>query len=240
MVFRLGRYLGMDKRFWAPVNLAQFSELNSPLRVGGAKVCLPSEEQKVLRVLVDAPHTGLRLPTELEWTRPLIAKATQFQARKVGVRHPFTYVTVRHGVVDSTTDDAWHVDGFSTKITHLPEANYITVFGGEATEWVDQTFDFPSDFDPLSHNVHLFIQRRVRLGFVRQLEAGQMYFMDPYVAHRRPPAARGHRTFIRISFTPIEIPDVNNTPNPLIPTPHYIVDGIKGFRNQLLDYDLAA
>jgi len=62
--------------------------------------------------------------------------------------------------------------------------------------------------------------------------------MDPYVVHRRPPISNGVvRTFVRISFTPIEIPDVNNTPNPLIPTQHYITDGVKSFREHLLDYD---
>jgi len=52
---------------------------------------------------------------------------------------------------------------------------------------------------------------------------------EPYVIHRRPPNTQGiHRTFVRISFTPIEIMDINNTENPAIQT-NYTRDGIKDY-----------
>ena len=225
-------------RFERPINLVQFSQANPPLRVGIVDVTPPREEQKVLRMLVQSPYSGgLQVPEELQWLRGPIARATNYQREKVGVRHPYTYITVRHGLVTTRTDDLWHVDGFSMKYHHLPEANYLFTFGDQTTEYAEQSFDFPSDFDPLRHNVHLFFQRRVKPESIRRLHYGTMYMMDPYVVHRRPPDASGWRTFVRISFTPIEIPDVNNTTNHLIPTAHYSVDGVKGFRNQLLDYD---
>lgn len=222
------------------MGLSQFSEMNAPLPVWSGSVALPTGEQKVLRVLVSTPYSGgLRLPADLSWASGLIQEATRYQSDVVGIRHPYTYVTVRHGEVDTTTDDEWHVDGFSTRYTHLPEANYVIVYGNVPTEYAAQAFPFPSDFDPLRHNVQRFFQKRVRAESIRSLEAGTMYFVDPYVVHRRPPGVVGPRTFIRISFTPIEIPDVNNTANPLLPTPHYVMDGVREFRDCLLDYDLS-
>ena len=228
-------------RFLQIVNLRQFDKVNRPIPMAAPIDASPGvETQMILRMLVETPSHGVRLPKELEWLSTALESAKTFQREHIGVRHPYTYVTVRHGFVDTHLDDEWHVDGFSTKITHLPEANYVFATGEHPTEWVEQSFPFPKDFDPLVHNVHKFFQHRVNPSCVRRMIPGVLTFMDPYVIHRRPPATRGqYRTFVRISFTPIEIPDINNTPNPLIPTPHYITDGLV-FRSQLVDYDQAA
>lgn len=229
----------MNKRFWSPVNLEQFSNVNPPIEIGKILVKPPKVEQMVLRMLVRSPYSeNIKLPSELKWLQSLIEKAEQFQFT-IGVRHPFLYITVRNGNVNSTLDDAWHTDGFSTKYHHLPEANYVWVNSDQPTEWVEQKFEFPLDFDALKHNVHLFCAKRVLQENIRRCKDKYLYFFDPYVVHRRPPITFGKwRTFVRISFTPIEIPDINNTLNPLIKTDHYIVDGVKNFRNSLLDYDL--
>jgi hypothetical protein len=225
------------ERFRNIVNLEQFQLDTSPLRV--CDLALPeTPDQMVLRMLVQAPYSrGWQIPPELEWLREVLLKAQEYQHNVIGIRHPFTYVTVRKGPVATSTDDLWHVDGFSTRYAHLPEANYLFAAGSNPTQYLDQRFTFPEDFDPLIHNIHTFFQGRADLGCVRELDLGALYFMDPYVVHRRPPGTFGvPRTFARISFTPIEIPDVNNTKNPLIPTSHYVTDGIKEFRNSLLDY----
>jgi hypothetical protein len=221
------------------VNLEQYGRETDPVSVGRMFFEYPREPQRILRMLVQSPYSrGLRLPAELAWVGPALALAEAYQKHSIRVSHPFTYITVRHGEVNTRTDDEWHVDGFSTRYAHLPEANYILVSGDHPTEWVDQRFTFPNDFDPLKHNVHKFFQKRVYHDFIRQLKLDTLYFVDPYVVHRRPPVAKGtKRTFIRISFTPIEIPDVNNTWNPEIPTTHYVTDGIKDFRDNLKDYD---
>lgn len=226
-----------SERYNATVNLAQFSNINIPLEVGSVYVKPPCKEQKILRMLVSDPyHKEMCLPKQLKWVSKAIEQAKRFQLNYIGIQHPFTYITVRHGKVDSVTDDMWHVDGFSTRIAHLPESNYIFT-SNDPTEWVEQSFDFPEEFDPLQHNVHLFFQHRVKNKNIRCLKQGYMYHMDPYVIHRRPSNITTNRTFVRISFTPIEIPDINNTINPLISTPHYIIDGVKSFRDKLLDYD---
>lgn len=228
----------MQNRFSQPVNLNQFSEINEPLLVGPTGLS-SFPEQYILRMLVRSPYSkGLHLTKDTLWTAGLINQATDFQKEKIGVIHPYTYLTIRTSDPTSTAAFDWHVDGFSTKYTHLPEANYVAVLGEFATEWARQAFPFPKDFNPLVHNVHLFFQKRIDQYKIRILEPWMLYFMDPYVVHRRPRAISTQaRCFIRISFTPIEIPDINNTVNPLISTAHYNYDGIKEFRNSLKDYD---
>jgi len=143
---------------------------------------------------------------------------------------------VRHGEVRSVTDDEWHVDGFSTFITHIPESNYVAV-NHTPTEYLVQPIEFPDDFDPLVHNVQWYIQNRASLD-VRRLKPHTLYCFDPYFIHRRPSIEPGtHRTFVRVSFTPIEIADDANTPNPLLPMRVYERDGVT-IRNALSDYDL--
>lgn len=226
-----------NPRFHKPLNLEQYSQVNHPIQVGSVK--LPQQgTQMVLRMLVQAPYSrGLRIPEELEWTREAVQTAQNYQNRVIGVRHPFIYVTVRMGPAGCYTTDEWHVDGFSTRYTHLPENNYIAHLGVHPTQWLDQTFDFPEDFDPLEHNIHRYLQGYADPQAALETHSETLYMIDPYVVHRRPPESRGwQRTFLRISFTPIEIPDVNNTRNPLIDTPHYVLDGVKEFRDSLATY----
>lgn len=229
----------MSNRFTSILNLKQYAKINPPILVGGVSAIPSRESQMVLRMLVEAPYSnGLQLPDELRWLSGVIAQAKAFQHEKIGIAHPFTYVTVRHGLVASEHDDDWHVDGFSVKYNHLPEANYVFTTGTHPTEIARERFVFPKDFDPIKHNIHRFFQHRVREQSVEQLEPNTLYLMDPYVVHRRPPSTSGsERTFVRISFTPIEIPDENNTKNPLIETKHYTTNGVRGFRDHLDDYD---
>ncbi len=151
----------MQNRFFRPVNLQQFSEVNEPFPVGPVNVA-KVPKQLILRVLVKSPYSkGLRLTSDVQWLEGAIHQAIEFQSKKIGVVHPYIYVTVRSGIVQCTRDGEWHVDGFSTKYTHLPEANYVVVFGDTPTEYAAQSFNFPSDFNPLVHNVHRFFQKRI-------------------------------------------------------------------------------
>lgn len=228
----------MYDRFIRPVNLDQFSEVNKPLCVGSVAP-LQFPEQNILRMLVRSPYSKtMQLTQDTLWLSDLIRQAQEFQKNAIGITHPYTYLTVRTAPPTSEAAYDWHVDGFSMRYTHLPEANYVAVFGEHGTEYAAQAFPFPKDFDPLMHNVHRFFQKRIDMSCVKTLTPDVLYFMDPYVVHRRTPkTSQQRRCFVRISFTPIEIPDVNNTVNPLISTVHYNYDGIKEFRNNLKDYD---
>jgi hypothetical protein len=128
------------------------------------------------------------------------------------------------------------VDGFSTNVTHLPEQNYVWV-NKIPTEYIEQSFDFPKDFDPRLHNIHWFLEDKVRNENIRTCDPETIYCFDPYVVHRRPKITQGMvRTFIRITYCPMEINDVNNTVNPLIET-NYKRDGVKSFRDRLVKYE---
>jgi hypothetical protein len=193
------------------------------------------DNQYILRMLVRSPRTDNKLviPPELKWLRSTI-EATEVIQNSVFRFQPFCYVTVRCGEVKSVTDDEWHVDGFSMRIPHHPEQNYIWS-DSYSTEVLDQQFIIPEDFDPLRHNLHQFFQDRADLSKVRQLKEKHIAFIDPYIVHRRRNNIPvGHvRKFFRISQVPIEIKDDGCTPNPLVPN---VVYNSKDFRHSLIRY----
>lgn len=196
----------------------------------------PFDRQYILRMLCRMPHEVFQIPPELEWLRGLLVMSDSHQKNVIKVNHPFCYITVRHGLVTSQLDDEWHTDGFSTKITHLPEQNYI-VSNCYPTEYVEKAIDIPNDFDPLVHNLHKYLASQVVDADIRTAKPNVVYCLDPYNIHRRQrliPAGT-IRTFVRISYTPIEIMDDANTVNPMIHVRRYNRDGIK-IRNELKEY----
>ena len=203
-------------RAFRAVNLNDFDG-SAPDFAFHHKLDCPHDRQYVLRMMVKEPHSDVFLPEDLEWCREAIEKAQATQDQ-CGLRHGFIYLTVRHGLHDATTDDEWHVDGFSQVISHIPEQNYIAT-SNDCTEYAECPVDFPSDFDPFKHDIVDWINRTVDVmkPEVKTTEPDTFYVFDPYVVHRRPKEALGKmRTFVRISFLPIEIYDDHCEPNPLM------------------------
>jgi len=219
------------------LNLKQYSYLNTLEKVGRIELNCPFSKQYILRMLIKQPFGDFQFPTGCAWLKSFVEKCYQYQKNVVKIKHPFCYLTVRHGVVESINDDEWHVDGFSLNINHLPEQNYCwsNVY---PTEYVQRTFEIPADFDPSIYNIHLYFQDRIDgFEFIKRMRNNMIYCFDPYIVHRRPKIPNNVvRTFIRLSFCPIEIRDDNNTPNPLIELPKYNRDGIKDFRQNLIKY----
>lgn len=178
---------------------------------------LPNNEQHILRMMVRSPTSGgFKIPLELGWLGSVIGALNNIQERH-NINNEFVYVTVRHGIVKSVTDDLWHVDGFSMRVPHVTEQNYIWA-SNHPTEMLNQHIELPRDFDPMRHNVHKYFQDVAKEENVITGEAKTLYGIDPYVVHRRPKISTGtQRTFFRISFVPIEILDDTCTINPLIP-----------------------
>jgi len=176
----------------------------------------PPKDQYILRMPILTPeYDRFLIPSELEWIYPSLNRALYGQSQ-LHVGAVYIYVTVRSGLVRSVDDDVWHVDGFSMRTPHRPEQNYIwsDMYG---TEFLPQNFDIPADFDPMRHNLHTFIQDRASVAPVT-LTTGRLYQIDPYHVHRRPTVPEGtQRTFLRISFVPVEIEDDTCMPNPLAP-----------------------
>jgi hypothetical protein len=166
----------------------------------------------------------VRLPTELEWMRELIDHCRGIQEEN-GIYHPYIYVTVRHGEVTSVTDDKWHVDGFSMLAAHHPEQDYI-VTSSPGMEVLINGIDIPNDFDPLKHNLHQYIQEHCDGLFYNKLPPNKIFVIDPYIIHRRPKCS-GKRSFVRVSFVPIEIRDDTCCQNPLLPSGPYNREDIR-------------
>jgi hypothetical protein len=205
------------------LNLADFSRYIPPLDCGTphATSC-PHDRQYILRMLVSRPEDdSLSIPQPLGWLADDIRSCWEMQASNgLNPSGDFVYVTVRHGEITSLTDDLWHVDGFSTRVPHRPEQNYF-FSDAHPTEVLSHGFDIPADFDPLRHNIHEYFQDHADERPIATLDPGRVHLLDPYIVHRRPPGATGHRTFFRISFVPIEIEDDTCMRNPLFPPKVY-------------------
>lgn len=218
------------------LNLEQYAQVNKPERIASTngRIRCKKDRQYILRMLIKAPLGEWCVPPELNWCIDLIRAAEDNQC-KMGIMQPYCYITIRHGIVETKTDDVWHVDGFSMRITHIPEQNYIwsNKYG---TEYLEQAWNIPKDFHPIKHNIHTSIfQKQVEIDKKRIMHPGVLYCFDPYVVHRRPIMSWGQmRTLVRISFTPIPIMDDNNTQNPLLPVPSYNIEGVKDFRDKLI------
>lgn len=227
--------MSIKKRSKKALNLDQYSKKNKLDKIGPIDTKCPWDRQYILRMIVKEPFSNYQIPRKLTWISPFLEKAKRHQ-ENIGVRQPFCHITVRHGKVTSKKDDEWHVDGFSMNVTHLPEQNYIWV-NSHPTEYIERTFDIPKDFDPQKHNIHLLFQDLIDEDEnIKTLEPEILYCIDPYIVHRRPEIPTGiERTFVRISFCPMEIKDVNNTQNPLMPR-NYKRDGVEEFRESLERY----
>ena len=213
-----------------PLSLEYFG--SEPVKVLNYSLDLPKEDVYILRMCISRQLDFNRfyLPKEYRFLRGFINECLTWQKYVIGINHPFMYLTIRKGPIKSVTDDEWHVDGFSMRYNHLPEQNYIWC-DSYPTEWTSAKPDLKY-FDPLKDNIH----KRFKKNPMRKtINKNTIYCLDPYVIHRRP-SIEGYnidRTFIRLSFVPIEIKDINNTPNPALPELKGY-DGVKDFRNKLI------
>jgi len=209
-----------------PLNLHDFSSNSKPILINVPVRKPIKDRQYILRMMVQSADLPLSIPSELEWIGPTVLTLKEIQNRN-GLNNPFIYITVRHGLVTSTTDDLWHVDGFSTRVPHVPEQNYI-YSDCYPTEWLTNSWSIPETFDPFRHNIHSFFQEREHLGKFSTGNPEEIYLADPYCVHRRPKIPPGTtRTMWRISFIPIEIEDNTCTQNPLFPKKIYDREDIR-------------
>lgn len=212
------------------VSLHEFLSASSPIPIE-VPICKPVlDRQYILRMMVRSDKFVLTIPDELKWMAPAIDSLISLQESN-GLTNRFIYVTVRHGIVTSTTDDVWHADGFSMRTPHVPEQNYIYT-DNHPTEWLPHAWNIPALFDPFKHNIHTYFQEHESLAASVTGEPGVVHLIDPYCVHRRPAIADGTmRTMWRVSFIPIEIEDDTCQRNPLFPV---IVYGREDMRKKLV------
>ena len=199
----------MDKLDWyKAVNLESFNKVNKPQECFEHKLDCPYDRQYILRRMIKNIHQDYSIDKDIEWCKPIIDKCIENQ-QKLNIRQPFCYITIRHGNTDSVTDDEWHTDGFSQVITHLPEQNYIAT-SNDCTEYIISPIKIPDDFNALKHNIHWYIQDKIKQinPCIFTAKENTFYLFNPYCVHRRPPISTNkQRTFVRVTFTPIEICD---------------------------------
>lgn len=203
------------------LNLEDYNHAGYPVNIAKREFDLPKDRQYILRMMVRTPDSnGFHIPKQLDWLKDTILELDGIQ-KENGLLNQFVYVTVRHGLVNSETDDIWHVDGFTMRTQHLPEQNYIWT-DTETTEYAEQAFAFPDTFDPLKHHIHWYFDDRVKEENAKRCEEKMICLIDPYFVHRRPKVSTGKmRTFWRVSFIQIEIEDGQCEQNPLLPVKIY-------------------
>lgn len=200
-------------------------------------ISVPFEEQMILRMLVRPKYGDWYIPKSLQYLCDTIGDMADYDFKRTGIKDSWCYVTVRHGKITSKTDDEWHFDGASFRTDIIPERNYVWV-NNHPTEYKVGTLAIPADFDPIQHNLFTFAAHQLRDSEVRRTAHCTWYLLSPFCLHRRPKINNEDvfRTFIRICFTDIEGRDINNTTNPLLPTPFYGRNPVETFRNKLKDY----
>lgn len=218
--------------------LSDYSVLDSPEETNlPVFPPIPKEENLyVLRMLVRPKYGIFKIPEQLQFLKDTIRALSLYDRIKTGILDSWCYVTIRHGNVISETDDKFHFDGSSFRTDIIPERNYIWV-NHSPTEYKVGKLNFPEDFDPIKHNLFTFAEHQLKRNPIKKCDASKWYLLSPFCLHRRPKLTiNDSRTFYRICFTDIEGRDINNTPNPLIPTPFYGRNPVKSFRDKLTNY----
>lgn len=184
-----------------------------------------------------AKYGEFKIPKSLDFLKEIILQLANYDALRTGIEHSWCYITIRHGSIQSVTDDEWHFDGSSFRTDIIPERNYILVDGRHTTEYKIGNLHIPDDFDPIKHNLFTFASKQLYGNPIYSISPNRWYLLSPFVLHRRPPIKEDVvRTFYRICFSDIEGRDINNTPNPLLPTPFFGRNPVQSFRNKLVDY----
>lgn len=215
--------------------LSDFNTLDEPhmVRVESPGSC-PLPTQNVLRVLVRPKYGKFVVPPYLVWLVSSLFDLSEYDEKLTGIKDSWCYVTVRRGLCEFG-DDSWHFDGASFRTDTIPERNYLWC-DHTPTQYRRGSLEFPSDFDPLRHNLHSFADSRVDEKVYDCLKK-KWYLFLPFCLHRRNPVMKPKkRTLIRVSFLDVEIRDVNNTINPYLETPAFGRDSVKDFRNKLIEY----
>ena len=194
-----------------------------PHQVSERAIVWPWGDINLLRLCIQAPYGAILLPSKLAFLKPALWDCIHFAtAADVAVHRSYMYLTIRHGQIRSTTDDEWHVDGYSRRVEHNPELNFVWA-NSYPMEWQDRPFSLRG-FDHTRDNIHRMLQEEVA-AFSRSIRTSPctIYAFTPYLVHRRPPESSqdGPRSMFRLTICPVEIEDDTCSPNPLLPMGPY-------------------
>lgn len=132
--------------------------------------------------------SGVRIPANLEWCRPLVNLCLEDTHDK------YVYLTVKHLYVTPNNmgnRPGWHSDGFGTE-----DINYIWC-DKYPTEFCIQEFDITEDCDLSLHEM----ESQTKDENIKTYGENTLLRLDKYNVHRTPVVGEGYRTFVKISVS---------------------------------------
>lgn len=168
----------------------------------------------ILRMLIGYRGDYL-LPKQVGWVEPMLKRCIEILTEQNFFKnghYPYCYLTIKNSFETDGTDGEWHVDGFSTNLTTLPEQNFLWSNSG-GTKVFDGRYKMVKNYSHGNDNVnHSIIPIE---GVINATKANELLQFDPYVLHAAPHHKEEDRCMVRISFLTTPIDDVSNTLNPL-------------------------
>lgn len=217
-------------------NQAAYNQASYPVFMGQRDITFPEQEIYLLRFLIKMPGSDYLIPQKLAFIQDVIAEVAQYQQHNFpNYEERFVYLTVRSGPLKSVNEDEFHADGFQgiSIPRHIPEQNYIWA-DCYPTVFAAQPYNV-EDLNPEIHNFHSYFNACTDPAHTYRAEERGLYIIDPYHVHARPTIPAGiQRSFFRLCFSPVEIRDDTNTPNPHLQRGPYNRDDI---RNRLKTFD---
>lgn len=195
-----------------------------PLFLGDYDISPSENPVNVLRLLIRMNDSNgpVILPKELSWLKTFVSDNINYHRQHYAVnKDAFIHLTVRMTTYEDLyykEAGLWHIDGFqgARDARHIPEQDILWC-DTCPTEFTLQPF-FVNGLQPERHNLSLFLQENAQEQYKVSAKAKSLYLMTPYNVHRFVPVPfDGIRTFVRLTFSPVEIEDPTNTPNPGLP-----------------------
>jgi hypothetical protein len=204
-----------------PFDLDQYLYPRPPIDMGLVEHEEYSCDVNVLRMPIKFPGTNYRIPKEVIGLLPVIQRAAEYEAF-INPRHAQSFAHVTFDTSEVKAGEfhrfpGFHGDGIQgTKLTPkvVAEHSYIMTTN-PPTEFCLQPF-FLKHLDEAKHNFFLEFDRQAKDCNVYGSLSGHLYLIDPYMVHRTPLITHPvRRTFIRVTFSCIELQHPKNTLNPM-------------------------
>lgn len=190
-----------------------------PLYLGQYNMDVTKVNVNVLRLLIKWGTGKLALPNELLFAKDFILEQINYHSQfYFKGDSKFVYITIRTTEKDCyySNSQTWHVDGFQgSRIGRHKCEQDIMWSNVNPTEFLLQPF-YLDGLNPSKHDINQYFEDHAHEGCAYQGVENGVYLTTPYNIHRVTNALFDKkRVFIRLTFSPVEIEDPTNTPNPM-------------------------
>ncbi len=160
----------------------------------------PSDVVHTQYLPIGMPHSGIRIPENLEYIRPLVNRLPYSRDR-------YIYATVRNQYVTTGSvgnRPGWHADGFGTNDINLIWCD------SNPTEFCIQEFNLSSDCDTSLREM----EEQAKSENIRVYPVNTLLMLDEAVIHRVPiDVTPGFRRFVKLSVSTNKYNLVGNAHN---------------------------